>query len=90
MELLRPSALYAPTFDKKLPRMLTDDFGDANFPLAHLRKDLLLFLEAARAAGLDASGLSGLADLLQGPAAAALDARDYSALHRLTGPAAQS
>ena len=43
MELLRESKLYAPTFDKKLPRMLDRDFTNPNFPtkvrrsLAHFR-----------------------------------------------------
>ena len=32
MELLRESKLYAPTFDKKLPRMLDRDFTNPNFP----------------------------------------------------------
>lgn len=32
MRILRASALYAPTYDKKLGKMLTEDFGTANFP----------------------------------------------------------
>jgi hypothetical protein len=32
MALLRPSALYAPTFDKKLQRMLDRNYDGANFP----------------------------------------------------------
>ncbi|RMG54773.1 MAG: NAD(P)-dependent oxidoreductase, partial [Gammaproteobacteria bacterium] len=39
MEILRGSALYAPTFDKKLPRMLEGDYERPNFPLKHLDKD---------------------------------------------------
>ena len=31
MEVLRPSALYAPTVDKKLERMLTEHYGDPQF-----------------------------------------------------------
>ena len=31
MEVLRPSALYAPTVDKKLERMITNDFTNPNF-----------------------------------------------------------
>lgn len=84
MDLLRGSALYAPTFDKKLPRLLADDYNQPNFPTAHLRKDLLLFLAAARERGLDTRGLEGLADLLARAEAGPLDALDYSALHRLT------
>jgi 3-hydroxyisobutyrate dehydrogenase len=84
MDLLRASALYAPTFDKKLKRMLEDEYSDPNFPTAHLRKDLELFLAAARAMGLGTSGLEGLAQLLAAAAGTELDGLDYSALHRLT------
>lgn len=87
MELLRGSALYAPTFDKKLLRMLEDNYSQPNFPTAHLRKDLLLFLEAARSHGLNTRGLQGLADVLSAAAGSELDALDYSALHRLTATA---
>jgi len=47
MAVLRQSALYAPTFDKKLPRMLSHDFANPNFPTEHLLKDIDLFLESA-------------------------------------------
>jgi 3-hydroxyisobutyrate dehydrogenase len=84
MELLRGSALHAPTFDKKLDRELQRHYGDPNFPTAHLRKDLTLFEAAAQRAGLNAGGLSGLLTLLQGATAAGLDPLDYCALHELT------
>lgn len=88
MAILRASALYAPTFDKKLAKQLADDYANANFPTAHLRKDLQLFLQAATGAGLNTEGLSGLAQLLERATAAGLDGLDYSALHRLTAHAA--
>jgi 3-hydroxyisobutyrate dehydrogenase len=84
MAILRASALYAPTFDKKLAKELADDYANPNFPTAHLRKDLQLFLQAATGAGLNTEGLAGLARLLEGATAAGLDDLDYSALHRLT------
>ena len=84
MELLRGSALYAPTFDKKLERELRADYGNPNFPTAHLRKDLALFQREAEASGLNSSGLDGLLQLLQGATAAGLDSQDYCALHALT------
>ncbi|MCB0731786.1 MAG: NAD(P)-dependent oxidoreductase, partial [Ignavibacteriae bacterium] len=40
MDILRNSALYASTFDKKLDNMLNRDFSNPNFPLKHLLKDL--------------------------------------------------
>lgn len=84
MAILRGSALYAPTFDKKLAKELAGDYANPNFPTAHLRKDLNLFVEAARAQGLDTQGLDGLQQLLQRATAAGLDGLDYSALHALT------
>ena len=84
MAILRGSALYAPTFDKKLAKELADDYSNPNFPTAHLRKDLNLFVEAAGELGLDTQGLHGLQHLLTGATAAGIDALDYSALHRLT------
>jgi 3-hydroxyisobutyrate dehydrogenase len=84
MAILRASALYAPTFDKKLAKELADDYANPNFPTAHLRKDLQLFLQAATVAGLNTQGLNGLAQLLAQATAAGLDNLDYSALHRLT------
>jgi 3-hydroxyisobutyrate dehydrogenase len=84
MAILRASALYAPTFDKKLAKELADDYVNPNFPTAHLRKDLKLFLLAAADAGLNSEGLSGLDQLLERSTAAGLDDLDYSSLHRLT------
>ena len=48
MGLLRGSALYAPTFDKKLQRELDGDYANPNFPTAHLRKDLALDRKSTR------------------------------------------
>jgi 3-hydroxyisobutyrate dehydrogenase len=94
MALLRGSALHAPTFDKKLGRMLADDYGDPNFPTAMLRKDLGLFLQTAQAHGIATAGLEGLQRLLERSGPAGLDCLDYSALHRLTAtpsvPAAEA
>ena len=85
MAILREGALYAPTFDKKLAKELADDYSNPNFPTAHLRKDLQLFLTAAAALQLETQGLRGLAELLERATAAGLDELDYSSLHRLTG-----
>ena len=88
MSILRPSALYAPTFDKKLQRMLDGHYADPNFSTALLRKDLHLFLEEATAAGLQSKGLHGLDSLLQEVTGGDLDNLDYCALHELTQPQA--
>jgi 3-hydroxyisobutyrate dehydrogenase len=49
-----------------------------------LRKDLGLFLQASQQAGLDASGLQGILELLQQAQGDAIDGLDYCALHELT------
>ena len=84
MDVLRPSALYAPTVDKKLKRMLSHDYGDPNFSTGLLRKDLSLFLREAGLAGVDAGALEELVALLKRAEGTALDGGDYSALHELT------
>ena len=84
MEILRPSALYAPTFDKKLERMLGRHYEDPNFSTALLRKDLELFLQETSEAGLQDLGLQGLAELLNKAKGTQLDHQDYCALHELT------
>lgn len=80
LEVLRPSAFHAPTFDKKLPRMLEHRYEAPTFPLRLLRKDLELFVGAAREAGV----ASGIVEAVL-RAVAAAEARghaedDYSAL----------
>jgi len=47
MEILRESALSAPTFDKKISRMISHDYSAPNFPTEHLVKDIGLFLHSA-------------------------------------------
>ena len=84
MDVLRPSALYAPTVDKKLERMLSHRYGNPNFSTSLLRKDLLLFLREAQLAGVNASALQGLATLLESAEGTDLDSGDYCALHELT------
>ena len=83
MEVLRPSAVYAPTYDKKLERMLSGHYSNPNFSTALLRKDLALFLRESESLDVNAAGLSSLLGLLD-QANSALDELDYCALHQLT------
>lgn len=87
MEVLRPSALYAPTYDKKLDRMLQQHYANPNFSTSLLRKDLALFLRESAAMNLNASGLNSLLELLQQADDTSIDGLDYCALHELTGQA---
>ncbi len=81
MEIVRASALYAPTFDKKLDRMLARDFSNPNFPTKHLAKDTNLFLSVAENLGLDSSGLKGVSALLEKALDQGLADTDYSAIY---------
>ena len=86
MEIVRNSALYAPTFDKKLERMLARDFSNPNFPTKHLAKDTDLFLSVAEDLGLNTSGLEGISSLLTKALAQGLADTDYSAIYSAVSP----
>lgn len=86
MSLLRDSALYAPTFDKKLERMRERDFTNPNFPTKHLAKDSRLFLEVAEQLRLDTSGLEGVIKLLDKTVSMGLDNTDYAAIYAAVSP----
>ncbi|TVQ93656.1 MAG: NAD(P)-dependent oxidoreductase [Chromatiaceae bacterium] len=81
MAVLRTSALYAPTFDKKLGKYLAHDYGQANFPLKHLGKDIALFRQVAASAGMDTSALAALEAACARAQAAGLGDADYAALY---------
>jgi 3-hydroxyisobutyrate dehydrogenase len=87
MEILRQSALYAPTFDKKIARMLAQNYANPNFPVKHLLKDMQLFDQAAGAAGLPTGMVEPIVQLLQRTIAADLGSADYSALFSQISPA---
>lgn len=80
MAILRESALYAPTFDKKLERMLDENFEQPNFPSKHLLKDIRLFLQETQAAGLRVDSVEGIRQILEATCKQGLAEADYSAL----------
>lgn len=81
MELLRGSALYAPTFDKKLGKCLAHDYGQANFPVKHLLKDMALFRDVAEQARMDTAPLLAIEAALARALGQGLGDADYSALY---------
>lgn len=86
MQIVRESALYAPSFDKKLDRMLQQDYANPNFPTKHLAKDVTLFLDVAKSLGLDVSGLEGIEKLLNKTLEQGLANTDYSAIYSAISP----
>lgn len=86
MDVLRRSALYAPTFDKKLRRMQTRNFADPNFPIKHLLKDLRLFVRTAEQLGLATAPVVSMEALLEQAVRDGMADDDYSALFNLVNP----
>ncbi|MBK6406831.1 MAG: NAD(P)-dependent oxidoreductase [Holophagales bacterium] len=80
MEILRPSALYAPTFDKKLGRMLDAEYANPTFPLRLLRKDIELFIRGARSAGVTPRVAEAVLAVADTALAKGLADGDYAAL----------
>lgn len=80
MDILRQSALYASTFDKKLSRMCEQNYANPNFPVRHLLKDMQLFNQSASEYQLPTDTIAAIENLLQATIAAGLANADYSAL----------
>ena len=87
MAVLRKSALYAPMFDKKLPRLAKRSYEQPNFSTRHLLKDVELTLAAATTAHLSPDGLQGIRSLLLDTIALGLGEVDYSAIYERIDPA---
>ena len=86
MEVVRQSALYAPTFDKKLSRMCDRNFANPNFPTKHLLKDTNLFLTQAAELGLNTSSLAGIKQIIERAIALGLAEQDYSSIYSAVNP----
>jgi 3-hydroxyisobutyrate dehydrogenase len=80
MNILRDSALYAPTFDKKLSRMCDRNYDNPNFPTKHLLKDINLFLTSAQSLGINVEGLGGIKSIISQAVNQGYGDSDYSAL----------
>jgi len=85
MEILRNSALYAPTFDKKLQRICDRNFDNPNFPTKHLLKDIGLFLASAQTIGLNTKALEGVEEITTQAVENGEADSDYSAIINAIG-----
>ena len=86
MSVLRQSAIYAPTFDKKLSRMRDRDFTNPNFPTKHLLKDTNLIIHQAAELGLNTSHLEGVKKIIETALTMGLDDLDYSSIYSAINP----
>lgn len=80
MDILRDSALYAPTFDKKLSRMCDRNYDNPNFPTKHLLKDINLFLTSAESLGINIQSLEGIKGIVSQAVNQGYGDSDYSAM----------
>lgn len=86
MNVLRQSALMAPMFDKKLPRLLNHDYTNPNFPTVHLLKDVNLCLKAAQDTNLQTAPLKGIQHTLQMAVTQGFTEVDYSSVFEAIVP----
>ena len=86
MDVVRKSALYAQTYDKKLKKYLERNFDGANFSVKHLNKDVNLFLADAESLGMDCSSLQGIAKITAQTIKQGLGDKDYSAIYEIINP----
>ncbi|GIW22930.1 MAG: 3-hydroxyisobutyrate dehydrogenase [Candidatus Sericytochromatia bacterium] len=83
MDILRNSALYAPTFDKKLNKMLENDFSNPNFPLKHLLKDVQLIRKVGNKLNLNNVAINSIEKILEKAINLDYSNEDYSALFKV-------
>ena len=86
MDILRSSALYAPTFDKKLPNFLERNFDNPNFPLKHLLKDVQLMISQFQIDGINTLPLEGVEEIIKKGIENKLSEKDYSSLYNVIHP----
>ena len=86
MDTVRASSLYASTYDKKLEKYLSRDFGTANFPTRHLLKDVRLFIDDARASGLNTDALEGIERITSTTVDDGMALMDYSSIFQTICP----
>ena len=83
LSVLRQSALHAPMFDNKLPKLQARDFTRPNFPVKHLLKDVELFLSAASETRVNPIALEAVREILLRAMQKNLAEMDYSALSEI-------
>ncbi|HEV7671281.1 MAG TPA: NAD(P)-dependent oxidoreductase [Thermoanaerobaculia bacterium] len=84
--ILRKSALYAPSFDGKLPKIRIRDFSEPSFPAELMLKDLDLIRAECETLGLDATVADAVRDVLVRTVEGGQGGADYSALYEVIDP----
>ena len=81
MSILSQSAVNAPMFAKKLPRILKHNYNDPNFSTEHMLKDVRLFIESARRLKLNPASIEGVRKILEKTNKGTLKHKDYISLY---------
>ena len=81
MDILRKSALYAPTFDKKLSNYENQNFNYTNFPLQHMLKDVKLIKEETDRFNIDSGLLLAIEGIIEKALKMGYKDKDYSSLY---------
>jgi 3-hydroxyisobutyrate dehydrogenase len=82
MEILRKSAFYAPTFDSKLPMILSEDFSRANFPAKLMLKDGKLIEKFASQLNLNTKVINALNSVIEEVVNSGYADEDYSSVYK--------
>jgi 3-hydroxyisobutyrate dehydrogenase len=86
MRVLRKSALYAPQFNKKMPRMLARNFTNPSFATKHLLKDVNLMIAEGRRIGLETDVQQGIQQIIQRAVESGWADADYSSIYNAIDP----
>lgn len=81
MEIVRKSALYAPTFDKKLSNYENQNFDNTNFPLQHMLKDVNLIINEVDRFDIDSGILGSVEQIIKKALEKGYKDKDYSSLY---------
>lgn len=84
--ILRESALYAPAFDKKMPRWVSHDYSSPNFPVKHMIKDIDLVLKVMKQDGQNIKAVESIRSLLCSASENGFGDLDYSAVFEAINP----
>ncbi len=83
MKIIRPSAYYAPAYDRKLENMTNHDYTNTNFSLKNLLKDVILAEDEFSKNGVDVTTLNSVSEILKEGIRKDLSDLDYSALYEV-------
>ncbi len=83
MDILKEFPYYAPTYESKLPRMLSGNFEDPNFTIEMMGKDVRLMVKEARRHHVYPDALEAVCDLYRLAQEKGLGELDYSAIFKL-------